>query len=61
MPTFEDPRCEWPAVVRHSATTIGERFTAVRQQWERSWGCENVEVHVSKLAQRKEDRILTFL
>jgi len=40
----------WPTVVAHPAATIGERFTAIRQQCEREWGCENVELSVSQLS-----------
>ncbi len=43
----------WPIVTREPGERIalGERFTRVRQHFERAWGCQNHEFRVSQLAQ----------
>lgn len=41
----------WPEIVADPAETIGEKFASVRRAWERRWGCENLELPVSWLAQ----------
>ncbi|OWK35013.1 hypothetical protein [Fimbriiglobus ruber] len=43
----------WAEIVAHPAATIGERFAAVRRRWERAWGCTNLELPVSRLAQTR--------
>jgi hypothetical protein len=35
----------------HQDTPIGERFAAVRREYERAWGCTNYELPVSRLSQ----------
>jgi hypothetical protein len=40
----------WPEVASHAVETIGRRFASVRHDWERRWGCSNLDVSVSKLA-----------
>jgi hypothetical protein len=40
----------WPDVLTAKADTIGERFAATRRQWERAWGCDNLELPISRLA-----------
>jgi hypothetical protein len=40
----------WPGVVADAAETIGRRFTNARHEWERRWGCFNLEMSVSRLA-----------
>ena len=40
----------WPGVLADPARTIGGRFTAARCEWERRWGCANLELPVSRLA-----------
>jgi hypothetical protein len=40
----------WANVITHPAQTMAERFTAVRQDYERRWGCVNHELPVSRLA-----------
>ena len=39
----------WPRMA--DAPTIGARFTALRREYERRWGCENLERPVSRLSQ----------
>jgi hypothetical protein len=43
----------WRMVLQHSQRTklLGERFAAARREWERRWGCQNVEVPVSRVSQ----------
>ena len=41
----------WPEVVAHAARTIGKKFTGARHEWERRWGCHNLELPVSRLAE----------
>jgi hypothetical protein len=42
----------WPDVVHHKPTAlIGERFTAMRRERERAWGCHNLELSVSRMSQ----------
>lgn len=42
----------WSTVVRRAPTAlIGTRFTAARRHCEREWGCHNLELSVSRLAQ----------
>ena len=43
----------WSKVVEHPAKTIGEKFSAIRHQQEREWGCENLELPVSRLTQTR--------
>ncbi len=40
----------WKDITEHPADTIGEKFAAVRRKWERDWGCQNLELPVSRLA-----------
>ena len=41
----------WHAAAHsHPSATIGERFTAVRCEYERRWGCANLELSVSRLS-----------
>jgi len=40
----------WKAIVANPAATIGEKFASVRRQFERDWGCHNLELPVSRLA-----------
>lgn len=41
----------WPEVVHDKPTElIGERFSRLRQKYEREWGCRNLELPVSRLA-----------
>lgn len=47
----------WEAILTHPARTIGAKFTAARQQWERAWGCQNFEVPVSQLSRTKAFRV----
>ncbi|HEY1186074.1 MAG TPA: hypothetical protein VGE74_00395 [Gemmata sp.] len=45
-------RRAWPGVVHHHPTEpIGERFSQLRQRYEREWGCDNLELPVSRLSQ----------
>ena len=48
----------WPKVIRdpEGSALIGERFTAVRSQYEREWGCTNLELRVSRLSQAEAFR-----
>jgi hypothetical protein len=43
----------WSTVLQHSRRTklLGERFAAARREWERRWGCHNLEVPVSLVSQ----------
>ena len=43
----------WTTVLQQSQRTklLGERFAAARREWERRWGCRNVEVPVSRMSQ----------
>jgi hypothetical protein len=41
----------WPEIVTDPAPTIGGKFASVRRRWERRWGCVNLELPVSRLAQ----------
>jgi hypothetical protein len=40
----------WSDVLTANAHTIGERFAATRRKWERAWGCDNLELPISRLA-----------
>src|SRR5262249_32115958 len=43
----------WATVLEQAQRTnlLGERFVSARRQWERRWGCRNLEVPVSRVAQ----------
>jgi hypothetical protein len=43
----------WPEVVRQSERTplVGECFAGARREWERRWGCHNLEVPLSLLCE----------
>lgn len=43
----------WPKVIEGTSTTgrIADGFTAARNQWERKWGLENLELPLSRLCQ----------
>jgi hypothetical protein len=43
----------WHPIVHHCGpgALIGERFAGVRQEYEREWGCRNLELPVSRLSQ----------
>lgn len=45
----------WPSVVdhHHPSELIGERFTQARRQYEREWGCHNLELPVSRLSRTR--------
>lgn len=44
----------WEMVSHHrSDTPIGERFARVRRTWERTWGCKNLELPVSRLTRTR--------
>ena len=41
----------WPEVVHHTPTArLGERFAEARRKREREWGCDNLELPVSRLS-----------
>ncbi|MGL6096922.1 MAG: hypothetical protein ACRC7O_14140 [Fimbriiglobus sp.] len=40
----------WPGIVADPSPTIGGKFAAVRRAWERTWGCENRELTVRRIA-----------
>ncbi len=48
-------RTAWLEVLAEKGS-IGERFTAVRQHYERQWGCSNLERSVSGLSQTEASR-----
>lgn len=41
----------WACILGQTSPMIGERFAAVRRCFEREWGCQNLELPVSMLAQ----------
>lgn len=48
--SLTEPRGLRPPLAQHSPLTIGERFSAMRRNRERDWGCDNLELPVSRLA-----------
>lgn len=43
----------WPKIVAHPGRTLGEKFAGVRQDYERRWGCANLELPVNQLARTR--------
>jgi hypothetical protein len=39
----------WAEVQRQTSPLLGERFAAARRAWERRWGCNNLELPISRL------------
>jgi hypothetical protein len=46
----------WRDVIDSPAATIGEKFAGVRRKWERDWGCQNLELPVSRLCRTEAFR-----
>src|SRR5262249_35776781 len=46
-------RLFWPPACRRASRTrlLGERLASTRREWERRWGCHNLEVPVSLVSQ----------